>query len=89
MTFSDLKAAIQLPVAAANTPDIFSLAYQARSLVIRDDNVSVRAFRALHRQKRETANTFCALESFALPHPCAASVLLVALRRCDCQGSDP
>ena len=88
LIFSDLEATIHLPVAATYTNDIFPVAYQARSLVIRDDNADVRAFRALHRRKREAASAYSALESFALLHPHAASVLLVALRRCDCQGSD-
>ena len=88
-TFSDLEAIIQLPVAASNTSDIFLLSYQARSLVIRDDNAHVCTIHALHRRKKENDCTTSALSNFALPPPCAASVLLVALRQCECQGSDP
>ena len=88
-TFSDLEAIIQLPVAASNTSDIFLLSYQARSLVIRDDNAQICTIHALHRRVKENDCTASALSNFALPSPRAASVLLVALRRCECQGSDP
>ena len=88
-TFHDLEAIIQLPVAASNTSDIFLLPYQARSLVIRDDSAQNCTIHALHRRVKENDCTVSALSNFALPPPRAASVLLVALRRCECQGSDP
>ena len=54
----------------------------------RADGTNAAAFQTLHRRKRGNAHTEAALEDFASPYPHAASVLLVALRRCECQESD-
>ena len=87
-TFSDLEAIIHLPVAVTNTRELFQVEYQVRSIVARADGVDVAAFQTLHRRRRGNAHIDNALEGFASPHPHAASVLLVALRRCECQESD-
>ena len=67
---------------------LFHVNYEAESIVACDEGASTHAFRALHRPKRGPASATSALDSFAQPPPCVASVLLVALRKCECQESD-
>ena len=85
--FEDLEADIAMPVASQNSEDTFLVHYQVRSVVTCWAAASAAGkYWTLHRCKREhSAKT---LDPFALPHPNATSVLLLALRRCNCQESD-
>ena len=85
--FADLEAAIAMPVASQNTADSFLVHYQVRSIVACGAAASAAGkYWTLHRCKREhSAQT---LDAFASPHPSVTSVLLLALRRCNCQESD-
>ena len=85
--FTDLEADIALPVAAQNTSDTFLVHYQVRSIVACEAAASAAGvYRTMHRCKREDhGNT---LHAFTSTHPSATSVLLIALRKCECQESD-
>ena len=85
--FEDLEADIAMPVASQNSEDTFLVHYQIRSIVASRAAASAAdKYWTLHRCKREhSAQT---LDPFASPHPNATSVLLLALRRCNCQESD-
>ena len=85
--FADLEADIAMPVASHNTTDSFLVHYQVRSIVACGAAASAAGkYWTSHRCKREhSAQT---LEAFASPHPSVTSVLLLALRRCNCQESD-
>ena len=85
--FTDLEADIALPVAAHNTGETFLVHYQVRSTMTCEAAASAAGvYRTMHRCKREDhGNT---LSAFTSPPPSATSVLLMALRKCECQESD-